>query len=219
MFASLKSNPAYKTFYLLILDVKYFLIMVITCWVKWFTLPFGPSGESQSDPGPGEDALSRIRRLMAEGGMTAVVQRERSTTMASMGGFGNNIVVSHRIHRGSQTPAGAAQASNLAPSGETGFDTRPSTLPADTSDNPAHSESHGETPISGILSRSAHPSSGPSAVVLQAPAVEEDMVEDSQNEEHDPSSRNGYLVNISNNNNSNNNENSSRNYPDDLYSR
>ncbi|XP_030056723.1 activating molecule in BECN1-regulated autophagy protein 1 isoform X2 [Microcaecilia unicolor] len=51
----------------------------------------------------GEDALSRIQRLMAEGGMTAVVQREQSTTMASMGGFGNNIIVSHRIHRSSQT--------------------------------------------------------------------------------------------------------------------
>lgn len=35
--------------------------------------------------------------------MTAVVQREQSTTMASMGGFGNNIIVSHRIHRSSQT--------------------------------------------------------------------------------------------------------------------
>lgn len=53
----------------------------------------------------GEDALARIRRLIAEGGMTAVVQREQSTTMASMGGFGNNIIVSHRIHRGSQTGA------------------------------------------------------------------------------------------------------------------
>ncbi|KAM9503643.1 activating molecule in BECN1-regulated autophagy protein 1B-like isoform 1-T1 [Salvelinus alpinus] len=57
---------------------------------------------------PGEDALARIRRLIAEGGMTAVVQREQSTTMASMGGFGNNIIVSHRIHRGSQTRTGAA---------------------------------------------------------------------------------------------------------------
>ncbi|KAI3371038.1 hypothetical protein L3Q82_023519, partial [Scortum barcoo] len=47
--------------------------------------------------GSGEDALARIRRLIAEGGMTAVVQREQSTTtMASMGGFGNNIIVSHR---------------------------------------------------------------------------------------------------------------------------
>ncbi|KAF3855481.1 hypothetical protein F7725_023536 [Dissostichus mawsoni] len=45
---------------------------------------------------PREDALARIRRLIAEGGMTAVVQREQSTTMASMGGFGNNIIVSHR---------------------------------------------------------------------------------------------------------------------------
>uniref|UniRef100_A0A6I8QJ19 Activating molecule in BECN1-regulated autophagy protein 1 n=1 Tax=Xenopus tropicalis TaxID=8364 RepID=A0A6I8QJ19_XENTR len=81
------------------------------------------SGESQEGipsssevPGSGEgqeDALSRIQRLMAEGGMTAVVQREQSTTMASMGGFGNNIIVSHRIHRGSQTasdPASRASA-------------------------------------------------------------------------------------------------------------
>ncbi|MCI4382016.1 hypothetical protein PGIGA_G00258710 [Pangasianodon gigas] len=172
-------------------------------------------GESQSDPAPGEDALSRIRRLMAEGGMTAVVQRERSTTMASMGGFGNNIVVSHRIHRGSQTPAGAAQASNPAPSGENSLNTRTNTLPSDTSDNPA--PSHGGTPLTGIPSRSALPSSGPNAVVLEAPAME-DMMEDSQNEEPDPSSRSGYLANISNNG-SNNNDSSSRNYPDDLYSR
>lgn len=41
--------------------------------------------------------------------MTAVVQREQSTTMASMGGFGNNIIVSHRIHRGSQTGAAASR--------------------------------------------------------------------------------------------------------------
>ncbi|KAM9853932.1 activating molecule in BECN1-regulated autophagy protein 1B [Aulostomus maculatus] len=60
--------------------------------------------------GSGEDALARIRRLIAEGGMTAVVQREQSTTMASMGGFGNNIIVSHRIHRGSQTGPGATRA-------------------------------------------------------------------------------------------------------------
>lgn len=57
----------------------------------------------------GEDALARIRRLIADGGMTAVVQREQSTTMASMGGFGNNIIVSHRIHRGSQTGSGASR--------------------------------------------------------------------------------------------------------------
>ncbi|CAJ1055803.1 activating molecule in BECN1-regulated autophagy protein 1b [Xyrichtys novacula] len=65
----------------------------------------GSTAES-AEFGSGEDALARIRRLMAEGGMTAVVQREQSTTMASMGGFGNNIIVSHRIHRGSQTNTG-----------------------------------------------------------------------------------------------------------------
>ncbi|XP_032546456.1 activating molecule in BECN1-regulated autophagy protein 1 isoform X2 [Chiroxiphia lanceolata] len=62
-------------------------------------------GEGPEYGTSGEDALSRIQRLMAEGGMTAVVQREQSTTMASMGGFGNNIIVSHRIHRSSQTGA------------------------------------------------------------------------------------------------------------------
>ncbi|XP_054236654.1 activating molecule in BECN1-regulated autophagy protein 1 isoform X4 [Indicator indicator] len=62
-------------------------------------------GEGPDYGASGEDALSRIQRLMAEGGMTAVVQREQSTTMASMGGFGNNIIVSHRIHRSSQTGA------------------------------------------------------------------------------------------------------------------
>ncbi|KAL0188246.1 hypothetical protein M9458_015345, partial [Cirrhinus mrigala] len=53
--------------------------------------------------------------LMAEGGMTAVVQREQSTTMASMGSFGNNIIVSHRIHRGSQTGADAQSHTSLSP--------------------------------------------------------------------------------------------------------
>ncbi|XP_068452616.1 activating molecule in BECN1-regulated autophagy protein 1B [Clinocottus analis] len=70
------------------------------------------AAEASGEPpefGSGEDALARIRRLIAEGGMTAVVQREQSTTMASMGGFGNNIIVSHRIHRGSQTAAGASR--------------------------------------------------------------------------------------------------------------
>ncbi|RVE72134.1 hypothetical protein OJAV_G00058810 [Oryzias javanicus] len=68
------------------------------------------SGPAESaEFGSGEDALARIRRLIAEGGMTAVVQREQSTTMASMGGFGNNIIVSHRIHRGSQTGSGASR--------------------------------------------------------------------------------------------------------------
>ncbi|XP_019729454.1 activating molecule in BECN1-regulated autophagy protein 1B [Hippocampus comes] len=64
-----------------------------------------PANAGEEGGGSGEDALARIRRLIAEGGMTAVVQREQSTTMASMGGFGNNIIVSHRIHRGSQTGA------------------------------------------------------------------------------------------------------------------
>uniref|UniRef100_A0A7N5ZXV1 Autophagy/beclin-1 regulator 1b n=1 Tax=Anabas testudineus TaxID=64144 RepID=A0A7N5ZXV1_ANATE len=71
--------------------------------------PETPSTSRSPEFGSGEDALARIRRLIAEGGMTAVVQREQSTTMASMGGFGNNIIVSHRIHRGSQTSTGASR--------------------------------------------------------------------------------------------------------------
>ncbi|XP_029909285.1 activating molecule in BECN1-regulated autophagy protein 1B isoform X2 [Myripristis murdjan] len=80
------------------------------------------SGES-SEFSSGEDALARIRRLIAEGGMTAVVQREQSTTMASMGGFGNNIIVSHRIHRGSQTGTGSnrpATDPSMTPSSSSG---------------------------------------------------------------------------------------------------
>ncbi|KAG7523058.1 activating molecule in BECN1-regulated autophagy protein 1 [Solea senegalensis] len=73
------------------------------------------AGESP-EFGSGEDALARIRRLIAEGGMTAVVQREQSTTMASMGGFGNNIIVSHRIHRGSQTGTAASRPAANPPS-------------------------------------------------------------------------------------------------------
>uniref|UniRef100_A0A8C3GLR0 Autophagy and beclin 1 regulator 1 n=1 Tax=Cairina moschata TaxID=8855 RepID=A0A8C3GLR0_CAIMO len=71
-------------------------------------------GEGPEYGASGEDALSRIQRLMAEGGMTAVVQREQSTTMASMGGFGNNIIVSHRIHRSSQTGAESTGAEGTA---------------------------------------------------------------------------------------------------------
>ncbi|KAG9475864.1 hypothetical protein GDO78_003975 [Eleutherodactylus coqui] len=73
------------------------------------------SGEGSGSGEGQEDALSRIQRLMAEGGMTAVVQREQSTTMASMGGFGNNIIVSHRIHRSSQTSTDPASRTAAAP--------------------------------------------------------------------------------------------------------
>ncbi|XP_045050042.2 activating molecule in BECN1-regulated autophagy protein 1 isoform X7 [Desmodus rotundus] len=88
------------------------------------TAASGPGeGEGSEYGASGEDALSRIQRLMAEGGMTAVVQREQSTTMASMGGFGNNIIVSHRIHRSSQTGAepGAARTSSPQPSTSRGL--------------------------------------------------------------------------------------------------
>lgn len=89
-----------------------------------------PPGEGSEYGAGGEDALSRIQRLMAEGGMTAVVQREQSTTMASMGGFGNNIIVSHRIHRSSQTGTepGAARATSPQPSTSRGLLPEPGQL-------------------------------------------------------------------------------------------
>lgn len=71
--------------------------------------------EPSTDSTGQAEYASHIRRLMAEGGMTAVVQREQSTTMASMGSFGNNIIVSHRIHRGSQTGADAQRQTGLSP--------------------------------------------------------------------------------------------------------
>uniref|UniRef100_A0A673X454 Autophagy/beclin-1 regulator 1a n=1 Tax=Salmo trutta TaxID=8032 RepID=A0A673X454_SALTR len=55
------------------------------------------ASEATDSKGSGEDAVSRLRGLIPEGGTTAVVQREQSTTMGS---FGNSIIVSHR---GSQT--------------------------------------------------------------------------------------------------------------------
>ncbi|XP_036076518.1 activating molecule in BECN1-regulated autophagy protein 1 isoform X8 [Rousettus aegyptiacus] len=91
----------------------------------------GPGeGEGSEYGASGEDALSRIQRLMAEGGMTAVVQREQSTTMASMGGFGNNIIVSHRIHRSSQTGTepSAARTSSPQPSTSRGLLPEPGQL-------------------------------------------------------------------------------------------
>ncbi|XP_039724359.1 activating molecule in BECN1-regulated autophagy protein 1 isoform X8 [Pteropus medius] len=95
------------------------------------TAAAGPGeGEGSEYGASGEDALSRIQRLMAEGGMTAVVQREQSTTMASMGGFGNNIIVSHRIHRSSQTGTepSAARTSSPQPSTSRGLLPEPGQL-------------------------------------------------------------------------------------------
>ncbi|XP_055963362.1 activating molecule in BECN1-regulated autophagy protein 1 isoform X1 [Sorex fumeus] len=92
----------------------------------------GPGEGDGAEPGAsGEDALSRIQRLMAEGGMTAVVQREQSTTTASMGGFGNNIIVSHRIHRSSQTgtePSTTTRAASPQPSTSRGLLPEPGPL-------------------------------------------------------------------------------------------
>uniref|UniRef100_A0A9J7Z1A2 Autophagy/beclin-1 regulator 1a n=1 Tax=Cyprinus carpio carpio TaxID=630221 RepID=A0A9J7Z1A2_CYPCA len=73
-------------------------------------------GSDLTEPSTGNQQITLInRKLMGEGGMTAVVQREQSTTIASMGSFGNNIIVSHHIHRGSQTGAGAQSRTGLSP--------------------------------------------------------------------------------------------------------
>ncbi|XP_065147557.1 activating molecule in BECN1-regulated autophagy protein 1B [Paramisgurnus dabryanus] len=176
-------------------------------------------GESSAESGTGEDALSRIRRLMAEGGMTAVVQRERSTTMASMGGFGNNIVVSHRIHRGSQTSVRTTQAGN--PTLESGvssaalFRTEPS---ADSLEAPGPSGSGGSTLPPQFTARSG--------VAEASPMVEADLFGGRQNEDPQRYSHSSRL-NVSNHSNNNNNngrgnsysESRSRDYPDDLYGR
>ncbi|KAE8295925.1 Activating molecule in BECN1-regulated autophagy protein 1 [Larimichthys crocea] len=108
--------------------------------------------------GSGEDALARIRRLIAEGGMTAVVQREQSTTMASMGGFGNNIIVSHRIHRGSQTGASRPMAD---PTGTTAAGATPSTSGPQTYAPPqASSPAEPLAPVWGPPVLSGPPPSG-----------------------------------------------------------
>ncbi|XP_051979274.1 activating molecule in BECN1-regulated autophagy protein 1B isoform X1 [Xyrauchen texanus] len=186
------------------------------------SLPTTYQGESAAEPVPGEDAVSRIRRLMAEGGMTAVVQRERSTTMASMGGFGNNIVVSHRIHRGSQTSVRTAQAGNLntePPSG-TGSSTASvfhTESLVDSLEAPGPSGSSGLPLPPRFTSRSEVPGA--------SPMVEVDLW-DRQTDDHlhhpSPSSLN--MSNHSNNNNNTEHNNSysdsrGRDYPDDLYGR
>ncbi|KAJ8402904.1 hypothetical protein AAFF_G00362180 [Aldrovandia affinis] len=101
--------------------------MITTAEVSTSTTIPGEASEYGS-----ADALSRIRRLITEGGMTAVVQREQSTTMASMGGFGNNIIVSHRIHRGSQTGADSAGGwrARGGPRGSGSMDPSPPSLPS-----------------------------------------------------------------------------------------
>lgn len=104
-------------------------MVLASCKLPLCCAPYLP-GEGSESGASGEDALSRIQRLMAEGGMTAVVQREQSTTMASMGGFGNSIIVSHRIHRGSQTGAepAATRASSPRPSASRGLLAEPGQL-------------------------------------------------------------------------------------------
>ncbi|XP_043084601.1 activating molecule in BECN1-regulated autophagy protein 1b isoform X2 [Puntigrus tetrazona] len=176
--------------------------------------------DSAAEPGPGEDALSRIRRLMAEGGMTAVVQRERSTTMASMGGFGNNIVVSHRIHRGSQTSVRTTQVGNPTsemPAGlgiSTLFHTEPL---VDSLDAPGPSGSSG-APLSSPFTTHAE-------VAGASPMVETDLFGDRQTDDmqHHPSASGLEMSNRSNNNNNDHSnsysERRSRDYPDDLYGR
>lgn len=110
--------------------------------------------------------------------MTAVVQREQSTTMASMGGFGNNIIVSHRIHRGSQTAAGASRPPDplllaqtygppLQPQQPAPWVLQPSVLDDDSgpgpssslllsSPSPPPSSSHSPVPSSGVGSSNSY---------------------------------------------------------------
>uniref|UniRef100_A0A672MA94 Activating molecule in BECN1-regulated autophagy protein 1-like n=1 Tax=Sinocyclocheilus grahami TaxID=75366 RepID=A0A672MA94_SINGR len=179
-----------------------------------------PSANSAAEPSSGEDALSRIRRLIAEGGMTAVVQRERSTTMASMGGFGNNIVVSHRIHRGSQTSVRTTRVGNPTsemPAGlgiSTIFHTEPL---VDSIEAPGPSGSSSVPLPSPYTTRSE--------VARASPIVEMDLFGDRQVDDvqHHPSTSG---LNMSNHSNNNNNDHSnsysesrSRDYPDDLYGR
>uniref|UniRef100_A0A673J6P3 Activating molecule in BECN1-regulated autophagy protein 1-like n=1 Tax=Sinocyclocheilus rhinocerous TaxID=307959 RepID=A0A673J6P3_9TELE len=179
-----------------------------------------PAEDSAAEPGLGEDALSRIRRLIAEGGMTAVVQRERSTTMASMGGFGNNIVVSHRIHRGSQTSVRTTRVGNPTsemPAGlgiSTLFHTEPL---VDSIEAPGPSGSSSVPLPSPYTTRSE--------VARASPIVEMDLFGDRQVDDvqHHPSASG---LNMSNHSNNNNNDHSnsysesrSRDYPDDLYGR
>uniref|UniRef100_A0A9J8BA03 Autophagy/beclin-1 regulator 1b n=2 Tax=Cyprinus carpio TaxID=7962 RepID=A0A9J8BA03_CYPCA len=183
-------------------------------------LPATYQADSAAEPGPGEDALSRIRRLMAEGGMTAVVQRERSTTMASMGGFGNNIVVSHRIHRGSQTSVRTTQVGNPTsemPAGlgiSTLFHTEPL---VDSLEAPGPSGSSGAPFPSRFTTRSE--------VAGASSMVETDLFGDRQADDvqHHPSPSGLDMSNHSNNNNNDHSnsysESRSRDYPDDLYGR
>lgn len=148
-----------------------------------------------------------------------MVQRERSTTMASMGGFGNNIVVSHRIHRGSQTSVRSTQVGN--PTAETPagltiptlFHTEPL---VDSLEAPGPSGSIGAPLPPQFTTRSE--------VVRVSPMVEPDLFGDHQADVvHHPSPRGLNMSNHSNNNNNDHNnsysESRSRDYPDDLYGR
>ncbi|XP_074086651.1 activating molecule in BECN1-regulated autophagy protein 1 isoform X2 [Macrotis lagotis] len=123
------------------------------------------SGEGEGpEYGPGgEDALTRIQRLMAEGGMTAVVQREQSTTMASMGGFGNNIIVSHRIHRSSQT--------GTEPGPPDGTSPQPSTSRGPAPEPEGHSLPELEPPVERGLSHRTSTRDGPGPARPASPST------------------------------------------------
>ncbi|XP_069888563.1 activating molecule in BECN1-regulated autophagy protein 1 isoform X7 [Dipodomys merriami] len=138
------------------------------------TAATGPGeGEGPEYGASGEDALSRIQRLMAEGGMTAVVQREQSTTMASMGGFGNNIIVSHRIHRSSQTgtESGAARTSSPQPSTSRGLLPEPGQL-AERGLNPRTASWDQPSTSGQELPQPAPPSSSPVPIPVPSPNTE-----------------------------------------------
>ncbi|KAM4846398.1 activating molecule in BECN1-regulated autophagy protein 1 isoform 5-T5 [Thomomys bottae] len=134
----------------------------------------GPGeGEGPEYGASGEDALSRIQRLMAEGGMTAVVQREQSTTMASMGGFGNNIIVSHRIHRSSQTgtESGAARTSSPQPCTSRGQLPEPGQL-AERGLNPRTASWDQPSTSGQELPQPVPPSSSPVPIPVPSPDTE-----------------------------------------------
>ena len=146
--------------------------------------------------------------------MTAVVQREQSTTMASMGGFGNDIIVSHRIHRGSQTGAAAAAAAHAA-HGQQPRPQRP----------PPGSLMPSASPLPGSLMPSARAPVPPlgRAGLGQSGRAEsadmEDVFEERNAEEAQPPPLPHHLFSSNNNNNNNGSGGGSRGPTGDQYGR
>uniref|UniRef100_UPI00358E6334 activating molecule in BECN1-regulated autophagy protein 1 isoform X4 n=1 Tax=Myxine glutinosa TaxID=7769 RepID=UPI00358E6334 len=104
-----------------------------------------------------EDAAVVCHRLTS-GGMSAVVTRGRVTTVASMGGFGNEIVVSHVVSSSAQTapegrghvpgPAANTPPTDLSLGAEgSGLPCLDITLPQNVFSTDAHSRTHNENLI------------------------------------------------------------------------